>query len=77
MRKAGLMFGLGVVANYVLTDIDFEYGKAIDHTRQPPDRYGYDSTRPVDFARYSSFSIDGKLLAARNGADTVRLEVLP
>ena len=63
--------------NYVLTDIDFEYGKTVDHTRHPADRYGFDSTRPLDFARYSSFSIDGKVLAACNGADTVTVEVLP
>jgi len=63
--------------NYVLTGIDFEYGKTVDHTQHPADRYGFDSTRPLDFARYSSFSIDGKVLAACNGANTVRVEVLP
>jgi len=59
-------------ASFVLTDMDFEYGKTIDHTRHPADRYGVESTRPLDFARYSSFSIDGKVLAACNDAETER-----
>lgn len=59
-------------AGFVLTDIDFEYGKTIDHSKANISGFGL-----VDFVRYSSLSIDGKVLAACNAADTVRVEVLP